>query len=499
MFQAENTEYCIHRSLVEIHAPDWLRDLEGSIEPIALENVTTSELDALLCIMYPTYVCPPLSPSLELNVSHSDICRRDLSAAADWTSVLRLATRWHFASFRTLALQNLEPIASPLQKLLLARELDIPHWLLPGHIALCMREELLSLGEMQLLPLQDVHLIVTVRERLHTSKIAATIQGVSQHIQSLSTASIEAFTPNPAANIIPMFPDKHLPVFTPFLSPDSPTTVPIVAVAEDAVEANCPPTEIVFDAKAMKEALEDVAFDRVVASISPENSEEASRVLVEWAADGCKAPLSSTNTLQGLVYAFARRCARDVSFSGMAADTLASFVDRAEGPPSEQCCASSGKEHCRLGDCMRQEFSQVATLVLEASSWQSDHAPSSDIGKVLCGPTERWLAHSDFTLRLHNCTVFIGGFLRAGLISESLVTNAIKTNDTKLLYSRLLALGHHLDSAGPSLDALLKELDDMCLWLYTNQTNQSLWLVQHREWMTVSILLPPHQDLPLSY
>jgi hypothetical protein len=135
-------------------------------EPIVLDNVKTFKLDARLCVMYPTFFCPLFPPSLELNVSRSDVCCGDLFAATDWASVLRLATRWHFASFRTLALKNLELIASPLQKLLLARELDISHRLPLALISLCLREEPLSLGEMRLLPLEDTHLIFTTHERV---------------------------------------------------------------------------------------------------------------------------------------------------------------------------------------------------------------------------------------------------------------------------------------------------------------------------------------------
>jgi hypothetical protein len=50
-----NTEYAIHRSLLAIHAPQWLEELTQQAEPIKLENVTVAELDALLSILYPSY------------------------------------------------------------------------------------------------------------------------------------------------------------------------------------------------------------------------------------------------------------------------------------------------------------------------------------------------------------------------------------------------------------------------------------------------------------
>ncbi|KAI0027574.1 hypothetical protein K488DRAFT_26092, partial [Vararia minispora EC-137] len=105
--------------------------------PLVLDTVSSSELDALLSILYP-----------------SDPQARDF--VADWIVVLRLATRWSLPSFRATALDALDDALSPLDKLVLARELDISEWLLPSFIALCTQKEFLTLAEAERLSLPDV-------------------------------------------------------------------------------------------------------------------------------------------------------------------------------------------------------------------------------------------------------------------------------------------------------------------------------------------------------
>jgi hypothetical protein len=475
---------------VEIHAPAWLRDLEEKTEPIVLENVRTSELDALLCIMYPTYVCFASPTSLRLNVFRSDVCRRDVSSATDWASVLRLATRWHFPSFRTLALKTLEPIASPIQKLFLARELDVMDWLLPSLVALCLREESLTLSEMRSLSLEDVHLIVTVRECVHTSKVAATVKDVSEHVQPLIAASVEPFTPKKAGGDI-MNPSSDEPMSASTLSPppELPATAPVAAAieTETIVEANHAPVELAFDPQAMRKALEDVAYDRAVASISPGNGEEASRVIVKWVSDSCSAWCAKWYPLRELVYAFANRCAREVSFSSTAADVLSRCKSSEE--PQGKLFYASRSTHGDLGNHLQSVFSKVVTFILRAPYIQSSCNPSTFPGKILYGRMERWLNDADFASRLDNCATFIGEALMTGLISKREITEALKCVTGQALYRSLLVLGHQLESCPEDLDALFKELDAYC----NNARHPVSGLVtsesveEHRKWLTVSI------------
>jgi hypothetical protein len=418
----------------------------------------------------------------------SDVCRRDVSSAADWTSVLRLATRWQFTSFRFLALQTLEPIASPLQKFFLARELDIADWLLPAHVALCLRDESLTLGEMRVLPLEDVHLIVTVRERLHTSNVAATVQDVSQHVHALMATSVEAFMPNSAADVMAMLPDEHLTASTLSPSPAPSVTAPIVAVVETAVEADHSPILTAFDSVAMRKALEEAAYDRAIASIFPADSEEASCVLVKWANDCCKAWPSTTYPLRDLVYAFARRCTRDVSFSGTAADILATFRKNAEELQGGNSCASSGGANLQFGACFHYECRTVIKSILGASPVQLDCDPSEHLGMVIYGRTERWLADTDYVSRLDSCIEFVGKALMMGLVSERDITEALRGVTGQTLYQRFLAFGHQLESCPESVDAALKEHDargNRSYYPYGSPGSE--WLEEHRKWLTVSM------------
>lgn len=63
----------------------------------------------------------------------------DLKTTEDWESVLRLATRWKFKNIRVLAIGKLDVLATPLQKLVMARAFDVTKWLQPSLVALCMR------------------------------------------------------------------------------------------------------------------------------------------------------------------------------------------------------------------------------------------------------------------------------------------------------------------------------------------------------------------------
>jgi hypothetical protein len=417
-----------------------------------------------------------------------------VSSGADWTAVLRLATRWHFASFRTLALQTLEPIVSPFPRLLLAREVAISDWLLPALVALCLREEPLSLSEMRLLPLEDAHLIFTVHERVQTARVAATAEVVSAHIQPLITMSVVASTLTPDADIMNT-PPYEQPSTATLFSSSTVALVPIVPAVKVAIAAEHVPTDTIFDPEAMRKALEEAAYDRAVTSISLAHSEEASRVIVEWATDCCVAWPSDAYPLLDLVFAFVRRCACESSFSGMAADMFAMFKNSAEGPQGERFRNSDRGTHPRLGDCLRYEVHKVAQLILRASRVKYEHLPHKGMGNALYGQTERWLAEADFTLRLHNCTAFVGEAVRADIVSEHFITDGIKSMVVNLsaeaLYPYLLALGHCLDtySAGSSLDALLKEFDALCDESSQPYSSRWNWLEKHREWMTVSTSL----------
>ena len=99
---------------------------------------------------------------IEESASASDFEEHDLSYE-QWKSVLRLSSRWGFASLRKLALKSIKP-PTPFDQLLLSRAYSVDHWVLPALSALCERPVPLSLNEARQMSIEDVVLVTTVRE-----------------------------------------------------------------------------------------------------------------------------------------------------------------------------------------------------------------------------------------------------------------------------------------------------------------------------------------------
>ncbi|KAI0060588.1 hypothetical protein BV25DRAFT_1807048, partial [Artomyces pyxidatus] len=102
----------------------------NSTLPIELKGVKSTEFDAFLSIIYP---------------SNYKTC--ELSTVEEWKAVLRLASEWGFESIRELAIDRLEPIASAVDKIIVARSYDLTEWLVPAYAELCHRPSPLSLEE----------------------------------------------------------------------------------------------------------------------------------------------------------------------------------------------------------------------------------------------------------------------------------------------------------------------------------------------------------------
>ena len=65
----------------------------------------------------------------------------------DWTSILRLATKWNFLSLRELAVERLLAITSPIDKVVLGHTFDLPKWLPLAYAQLCERAKPLTTEE----------------------------------------------------------------------------------------------------------------------------------------------------------------------------------------------------------------------------------------------------------------------------------------------------------------------------------------------------------------
>ncbi|KAL1711961.1 hypothetical protein EV715DRAFT_268221 [Schizophyllum commune] len=139
--------YNVHHYFFETYAPKFadehLRDqtLSDDSTIIKLPNVSNVDFERFLSIIYPT-----------------TLGKCDISTVPEWTSVLRLATRWGVASLRDLAIQELQSKASdPLDKIAIAREFGLgPAWLAPAFAEICTRPERLTRAEAERLGLHSV-------------------------------------------------------------------------------------------------------------------------------------------------------------------------------------------------------------------------------------------------------------------------------------------------------------------------------------------------------
>ena len=145
----------------------------------------------------------------------------------EWKSVLHLSTRWGFASIRRLALTAIKP-PTPYDRLLLARTYSVDDWVVPALSALCERTEPLTLSEARQMDIEDVVLVVTVREGIRSRTLQAKVAEVSHYVEAAQAgihAGCEAFA---------------APLSTPKRGNSVPTPSPVVqkqaAKEEDARE-----------------------------------------------------------------------------------------------------------------------------------------------------------------------------------------------------------------------------------------------------------------------
>jgi hypothetical protein len=87
-----------------------------------------------------------------------------VSTLQEWTSILRLASKWGFGSIRSLAVHSVLPLASPVDKIALARTYGFDDWLLDAFVALCERPEPLSDDEAERMIKSDIAKIARARE-----------------------------------------------------------------------------------------------------------------------------------------------------------------------------------------------------------------------------------------------------------------------------------------------------------------------------------------------
>ncbi|KDQ63981.1 hypothetical protein JAAARDRAFT_27659 [Jaapia argillacea MUCL 33604] len=92
----------------------------------------------------------------------------DLSTSDEWISVLKLSHIWEFDTIKGLAIQALDKFdLDPVDKTVLARDYDIPGWLLLTFNAIAQRGRGLDMSDLERLGIDWVLRLARVRESVH--------------------------------------------------------------------------------------------------------------------------------------------------------------------------------------------------------------------------------------------------------------------------------------------------------------------------------------------
>ncbi|KAL0574909.1 hypothetical protein V5O48_007053 [Marasmius crinis-equi] len=123
--------------------------------PVVLHDTDPRDFERLLSIFYPT-----------------DYSQHDAQTVEDWTSVLRVSTRFGMTKIRSLALDNLYMTANAVEKIALNNEFKFDdaeiesEWILDGYVELVTRVEPLTFEEGEMIGMRDVIRIHAMKGKL---------------------------------------------------------------------------------------------------------------------------------------------------------------------------------------------------------------------------------------------------------------------------------------------------------------------------------------------
>lgn len=118
-----------------------------------------------------------------------------LESQDEWLSILHLATTWSFDDLRILSIDRLGslPTTSAIDKLLMGRNYDVSHWITEAYVAVCQRDEPLTLAECDKLSVVD---IVGINSARHKARVYTGMRPLGE-IQSVIDDILEP-SPLPA-------------------------------------------------------------------------------------------------------------------------------------------------------------------------------------------------------------------------------------------------------------------------------------------------------------
>lgn len=157
LFKVEDVTYKVHRYFFDQHSTFFQTLLQSyppysgaaTVDPIFLQDVTRTDFERLLSVFYP------------LNFSEPD-----LKTTAEWTSVLALSSKWVFSQLRQRAIKELEKLAGPTDRILLAKKYAIKEWYVPAYKELCIRRQAMTLEDGEKLGLDTVIKVWEMQQEL---------------------------------------------------------------------------------------------------------------------------------------------------------------------------------------------------------------------------------------------------------------------------------------------------------------------------------------------
>ncbi|KDQ58997.1 hypothetical protein JAAARDRAFT_649979, partial [Jaapia argillacea MUCL 33604] len=150
-FLVEDTVFKVHSFFFERDS-EYFRTMfrlhvtSSESRPIVLD-VSIASFESFLGVLYPVH-----------------FARHVATTANEWIAILALATEWSFATIRTLAMRELFPLASPIDKVIVGIRYDMKEWLNDAYIAICERPEALTRQEGERLGLDEVIKISKMRQ-----------------------------------------------------------------------------------------------------------------------------------------------------------------------------------------------------------------------------------------------------------------------------------------------------------------------------------------------
>ncbi|TFK58660.1 hypothetical protein BDN72DRAFT_829558 [Pluteus cervinus] len=124
-----------------------------------VQGVSAVDLERFLAILFP-----------------AEYGRYDATSFDEWASILKVSHQWEFESIFKLALEKIELVSSPVDKVVIGKAYDIPEWATEARVLLCRREEPITLEEALRMGIEEAMSISTTRHRIRSSEVRPGMQ-----------------------------------------------------------------------------------------------------------------------------------------------------------------------------------------------------------------------------------------------------------------------------------------------------------------------------------